>query len=229
VSPALAGSLVVVTGGTGGLGRAAVEELLARGARVVVGELHPPREGAAIAGVDYRSVNAADEASVLAFFEELPQAPLGLVNVIGGWAGGPTVDETDLATLRQQLEVNLVTATLLTKHAVRKMKPAGVGRIVHVSSRAARETGHHAFAYSVSKLGVTRLVEAAAEENRAHGLSVNCVMPTTMDTPANRASMPGANFSRWLKTGDVAKVLAFLVSDDSAAITGAAIPVSGRE
>src|SRR5689334_19278108 len=190
--PSLSGSLVVVTGGTGGLGGSTVEELVSRGARVVVGERRTPREGTAPAGVDHRALDASDEASVRAFFEGLPAAPLALVNVIGGWAAGPSIDETDLAMLRQQIEINLITATLLTKHAVRRMKPAGVGRIVHVSSRAAREPGANAFAYSVSKLGVTRLVEAAAAENRDHGITVNCVLPSTMDTPANRAAMPQA-------------------------------------
>jgi NAD(P)-dependent dehydrogenase (short-subunit alcohol dehydrogenase family) len=150
------------------------------------------------------------------------------VNVIGGWAAGPSIEETELSMLRQQLELNLVTATLITKHAVRRMKPKSVGRIVHVSSRAARETGANAFAYSVAKLGVTRLVEAAAAENRDHGIIVNCVLPSTMDTPANRASMPRADFSLWPRTSEVAKVLAFLVSDDAAIISGAAIPVYGR-
>jgi NAD(P)-dependent dehydrogenase (short-subunit alcohol dehydrogenase family) len=226
--PTLSGSLVVVTGGLGALGRSAVEELLSRGAHVVVGEPQPPRAGTAIAGVDYRTVEAADEASVRAFFDGLAAAPLALVNVIGGWAAGPSIEDTDLSMLRQQLEINLVTATLLTKHAVRRMKPAGVGRIVHVSSRAAREAGANAFAYSVAKLGVTRLVEAAAAENRDHGITVNCVLPSAMDTPANRAAMPEADFSRWTKTSEVAKVLAFLVSDDAAIISGAAIPVYGR-
>ena len=226
--PALSGSLVVVTGGTGGLGGSTVEELVSRGARVVVGERRAPREGTALAGVDHRALDASDEASVRTFFEGLPAAPLALVNVIGGWAAGPSIDETDLAMLRQQIEINLITATLLTKHAVRRMKPVGVGRIVHVSSRAAREPGANAFAYSVSKLGVTRLVEAAAAENRDHGITVNCVLPSTMDTPANRAAMPQADFSRWPRTSEVAKVLAFLVSDDAAIISGAAIPVYGR-
>jgi NAD(P)-dependent dehydrogenase (short-subunit alcohol dehydrogenase family) len=226
--PALNGSLVVVTGGTGGLGRSVVEELVARGAKVVVGERQAPREGTALPGVDYRLVDASDEANVAAFFDGLPAAPLALVNVIGGWAAGPAVDALELTVLRQQLELNLVTATLLTKHAVRRMKQAGAGRIAHVSSRAAHESGAHAFAYSVAKLGVTRLVEAVAAENKDLGITINCVLPSTMDTPANRASMPKADFTKWPKTSEVAKVLAFLVSDDAGIISGAAIPVYGR-
>jgi NAD(P)-dependent dehydrogenase (short-subunit alcohol dehydrogenase family) len=226
--PALSGSLVVVAGGTGGLGRSVVEEFLARGAKVVVGERSAPKEGTALAGVDYRLLDALDEQSVMAFFDGLPSAPLAAVNVIGGWAPGKSIDALDVAALRQQLELNLVTATLLTKHAVRRMKETSVGRIVHIASRAARESGANAFAYNVSKLGVTRLVEAAAAENVEHGITVNCVLPSTMDTPANRASMPRADFAKWPKTGEVAKVIAFLASDDAAIVSGAAVPVYGR-
>jgi NAD(P)-dependent dehydrogenase (short-subunit alcohol dehydrogenase family) len=226
--PALSGSLVVVAGGTGGLGRSVVEEFLARGAKVVVGERSAPKEGTALTGVDYRLLDALDEQSVSAFFDGLPSAPVALVNVIGGWAPGKSIDALDVAALRQQLELNLVTATLLTKHAVRRMKEKSVGRIVHIASRAARESGANAFAYGVSKLGVTRLVEAAAAENVEHGITVNCVLPSTMDTPANRASMPGADFAKWPKTGEVAKVIAFLASDDAAIVSGAAVPVYGR-
>ena len=224
----LSGSLAVVAGGIGGLGRSVVEELASRGARVTVTDRQLPRDGTGIGGVEYRVVDASDEASVAAFFDALPGAPLAFVNVIGGYAAGPGIDELELAVLRQQLELNLVTAALLTKHAVRRMKAAGVGRIVHIASRAARESGANAFAYSVSKLGVTRLVEAAAAETRDHGISVNCVLPSTMDTPANRAAMPEADFDRWPKTSEVAKVIAFLVSEDAAIVSGAAIPVYGR-
>ena len=226
--PSLSGSLVVVAGGTGGLGRSVVEELVARGAKVVVGERSAPKEGTALPGVEYRLLDALDEASVRGFFEGLPGAPLALVNVIGGWTPGKAIDELEVDALRKQLELNLVTATLLTKHAVRRMRPAGLGRIVHVASRAARESGANAFAYAVSKLGVTRLVEAAAAENVELGITVNCVLPSTMDTPANRASMPRADFAKWPKTAEVAKVIGFLVSDDAAIISGAAIPVYGK-
>lgn len=225
--PALSGQVVVVAGGTGDLGRAVVDDLLSRGARVVVGERKPSADGAR-ADVQSRRLDASDEGSVSALFDGLPQAPLAVVNVIGGWAAGPSIEEMELELLRRQIELNLVTATLLTKHAVRRMKPMRVGRIVHVSSRAARESGANAFAYSVAKLGVTRLVEAAAAENLDHGITVNCVLPSTLDTPANRAAMPGADFSRWPKTSEVARVIGFLVSDDAAIISGAAIPVFGR-
>jgi NAD(P)-dependent dehydrogenase (short-subunit alcohol dehydrogenase family) len=226
--PPLANRLVVVAGGAGGLGRAVVLELAGRGARVVSGERRPPPIDARVASVDYRLLDAGDEASVSAFFEALPEAPLALVNTIGGYAAGPAIAESDVAQWRQQIEVNLLTAALLTKWAVRRMAPAKAGRIVHVSSRAATERGAHAFAYSVAKLGVVRLVEAAAAENVESGITVNCVLPSIIDTPANRAAMPKADFTRWTKPQQIAQVIAFLLSDEAEIVSGAAIPVYGR-
>jgi NAD(P)-dependent dehydrogenase (short-subunit alcohol dehydrogenase family) len=104
---------------------------------------------------------------------------------------------------------------------------AGGGRIVHTSSRVATQTGENGFTYSVSKLAVVRLVEAAAAEGRDTGVTVNCIMPSIIDPP-NRSAMPNADFDRWPKPAEIAAVLAFLVSDDAALISGAAIPVYGR-
>lgn len=226
--PPITNRLVVVAGGAGGLGRAVVTELAGRGARIVSGERRPPRDDARVAAVDYRILDAGDEASVSSFFEGLPEPPLALVNTIGGYAAGPSIAESEVAQWRQQLELNLISAALLTKWAVRRMAPVKVGRIVHVASRAATETGAHAFGYSVAKLGVVRLVEAAAAENLQGGITVNCVLPSIMDTPANRAAMPKADFMRWTRPEQVAKVIAFLVSDDAELVSGAALPVYGR-
>lgn len=226
--PPLANRLVVVAGGAGGLGRAVVAELAGRAARVLSGERRPPRDDARVAAVDYRILDAGDEASVSAFFEGLPETPLALVNTIGGYAAGPSIAESELAQWRQQLELNLISAALLTKWALRRMAPAKVGRIVHVASRAATEPGAHAFGYSVSKLGVVRLVEAAAAENLQGGITVNCVLPSTIDTAANRAAMPKADFTRWVRPEQIARVIAFLLSDDAEIVSGAAIPVYGR-
>jgi NAD(P)-dependent dehydrogenase (short-subunit alcohol dehydrogenase family) len=138
------------------------------------------------------------------------------------------VSELDIAVLRQQLEVNLVTAAIVTKHAMPVLAAQAGGTIVHVSSRVAVQNGENGFAYSVSKLGVVRLVEAAAAEGREHGVRVNCIMPSIIDTPANRAAIPRADFDRWPKPAELAAVLSFLASDDAILISGAAIPVYGR-
>jgi NAD(P)-dependent dehydrogenase (short-subunit alcohol dehydrogenase family) len=154
--------------------------------------------------------------------------PAAVVNLIGGYTPPQSLSALDIAVLRQQLEVNLVTAAIVTKHAMPVLAAQAGGAIVHVSSRVAVQNGENGFAYSVSKLGVVRLVEAAAAEGREHGVRVNCIMPSIIDTPANRAAIPGADFDRWPKPAELAAVLSFLVSDDAALISGAAIPVYGR-
>jgi NAD(P)-dependent dehydrogenase (short-subunit alcohol dehydrogenase family) len=151
-----------------------------------------------------------------------------VVNLIGGYTPPQALSSLDVGVLRRQLELNLVTAAIVTKHAMPMLAAAGGGALVHVSSRVAAQTGENSFAYSVSKLGVVRLVEAAAAEGRGDGIRVNCILPSIIDTPANRAALPRADFDRWPKPSQVAAVLSFLVSDDAALISGAAIPVYGR-
>jgi NAD(P)-dependent dehydrogenase (short-subunit alcohol dehydrogenase family) len=121
-----------------------------------------------------------------------------------------------------------VTATIITKYAMPMLAARGGGPIVHVSSRFAVQEGADGFAQSVSKLGVLRLVQAAAAEGRGDGVRVNCIMPSIIDTPAERAAVPGAAYDQWPKPSEVAAVLAFLVSDEAILISGAAIPVYGR-
>jgi NAD(P)-dependent dehydrogenase (short-subunit alcohol dehydrogenase family) len=172
-------------------------------------------------------VDVLDEASVAAAFAMAPP-PQAVVNLIGGYTPPQPLSELDIDVLRTQLELNLVTAATVTKHAMPVLAAQSGGAIVLVSSRVATEKGENGFAYSVSKLGVLRLVEAAAAEGRELRVRVNCILPSVIDTPANRAAMPRAHHDRWPKPSELAAVLAFLVSDDATIISGAAIPVYGR-
>ncbi|HEX2912864.1 MAG TPA: SDR family oxidoreductase [Chloroflexia bacterium] len=216
------GKVVVVTGGTGGLGRAVAELFKESGAEVVVPQ-RGDKEGT-------YHLEASNEESVSAFFEAVVKQygrVDALVNVIGGYAAGDPVASLDTAVFDSQLELNLKSAFLLTKYAVQKMTGQG-GKIVHVGSRAAVDKGVNSFAYSVSKLGVLRLVEAVAEETREQNININAVLPSIIDTPANRQAMPKAHHDRWPKPEQIAKVIAFLASDDAELISGAAIPVYGK-
>jgi NAD(P)-dependent dehydrogenase (short-subunit alcohol dehydrogenase family) len=224
---ALSGRRMVVLGGTGGLGHAVTGRLRDDGASVLVADAREPREGSRHEGVEYVTVDVLDEASVAALFAALPP-PEAVVNLIGGYTPPQPLSELDVPVLRRQLELNLVTAAIVTKHALPVLAARGGGALVHVSSRVAAEKGENAFAYSVSKLGVVRLVEAAGAEGREQGVRVNCIMPSIIDTPANRAALPNAPHDRWPKPAELAAVLAFLVSDDAALISGAAIPVYGQ-
>ncbi len=223
---ALPGRRIVVLGGTGSLGRSVVERFCSDGASVLVADARRPPEADRREDADYVIVDALDESSVSAALGLAPP-PQAVVNLIGGYAPPQTVPDLDIAVLRQQFELNLVTAAIVTKHAMPLLAAQGGGTIVHVSSRVATEKGENGFAYSVSKLGVVRLTEAAAAEGREQGVRVNCIMPSIIDTPANRAAMPDAKHHRWPKPTQLAAVLAFLVSDDAALISGAAIPVYG--
>jgi NAD(P)-dependent dehydrogenase (short-subunit alcohol dehydrogenase family) len=218
---------VIVLGATGGLGRAVTERFRDDGASVLAFDARIPAAEHRQDGVEYVAVDALDETSVAAAFAEVPHAA-AVVNLIGGYTPPQGLAMLDIGVLRQQFELNLVTAAIVTKHAMPVLAAQAGGAIVHVSSRIATEKGENSFAYSVSKLGVLRLVEAAAAEGRPLGVRVNCIMPSIIDTPANRAALPRARHDRWPKPSELAAVLAFLVSDDAALISGAAIPVYGR-
>jgi len=222
----LSGRRIVVLGGTGGLGHAVTGRLRDDGASVLVADARTPTDDRRHRDVEYVTVDVLDEASVAAAFAASPP-PRAVVNLIGGYTPPQALSGLDVAVLRQQLELNLVTAAIVTKHALPVLAAQGGGPIVHVSSRVATEKGENGFAYSVSKLGVVRLVEAAAAEGREQGVRVNCIMPSIIDTPANRAALPDAPHHRWPKPAELAGVLAFLVSDDAVLISGAAIPVYG--
>lgn len=223
----LSGRRIIVLGGTGGLGGAVVSRFRTDGASVLVADARLPGFADRHDDVHYVAVDALDEASVSAALATEP-APAAVVNLIGGYTPPQPLSELDIDVLRRQLDLNLVSAAIVTKHAMPLLAAGGGGPIVHVSSRVATEKGENGFAYSVSKLGVVRLVEAAAAEGREDGVRVNCIMPSIIDTPANRAAMPNARHHRWPKPSELAAVLAFLVSDDAILISGAAIPVYGR-
>jgi NAD(P)-dependent dehydrogenase (short-subunit alcohol dehydrogenase family) len=222
----LAGKHVVVTGGTGALGRAVVDAFLAAGA-----VCHVPHRGAAPADLPKSErlrllggVELADEAHVMRFYAELP-ALWASVHAAGGFAAAPALDTT-LAALRAQLDQNLVSAFLCSREAARRMD-AGGGRIVNVASRAALEPAGGSLAYTIAKAGVVALTRALADELKASGVLVNAVVPSTIDTPANRKAMSPAPevLARWSQPADVAATILWLASAENRVTTGAALPV----
>ena len=218
---------IVVLGAAGGLGRAVTERFRDDGASVLAFDARIPAAEHRLDRVSYVAVDALDETSVSAAFAQDPAAA-AVVNLIGGYAPPQALSGLDIGVLRQQFELNLVTAAIVTKYAMPMLAARGGGAIVHVSSRVAVEKWEGGLSYSVSKLGVVRLVETAAVEGREDGVRVNCILPSIIDTPANRAALPDARHDRWPKPSELAAVLAFLVSDDAVLISGAAIPVYGR-
>ncbi len=227
----LTGKHVVVTGATGGLGHAVVRALLDEGA-----SCHVPcyesalADGSSLAPRDRvhpsMSVNLMDEAATSEFFAALP--PLwGSVHLTGGFAMAPIV-ETPHAALEAMWRINCVTAFLCCREAARAMRITGDGgRIVNVTARPVLEPVGGMVAYSMAKAGVASLTQTLADELRADRILVNAIVPSIIDTPANRAAMPDADFAVWPKAADLAAAIAYLVSPVNRVTSGALVPVYG--
>lgn len=224
---------VVITGGTGALGAAVVGALIAQGARCVVPYMHEAemqrfahRGDKAVTLLAVK--NLADEADVTKLYGEAGAALWASIHIAGGFAMGKVAD-TDKAALMAQIEQNLVSCFLCCRAAVNAMGKNG-GRIVNVAARAALEprTGAGMSAYTIAKAGVAALTAALAEEVAKDGILVNAVAPSIMDTPANRASMPKADFAAWPKVEEVAATMLFLASPANRVTRGAVVPVYGK-
>ncbi len=223
--PSLAGKHAVITGGDGALGHAVVQAFVAAGATChlpILGPVvTPPTPGVFLTG----NVNLTDEAAVSAFFAGVP--PLwGSVHLAGGYQAKP-ITETTRADLDRQWELNLVTAFLCCREAVRAMRGSGGGRIVNVAARVVEAPVAGSIAYTVSKAGVAALTRALAIETRGNGILVNAVLPSIIDTPANRAAMPGADTAKWPKAEELAAAILWLASPENRLTSGALLPVYG--
>jgi len=220
----LQGRIVAVIGAAGALGTGLASAFAAAGASVIGVSKALPKGDMQLDGVCYQAGNVLDDAALAELFDQGPP-PWAVVNTVGAFAARTPLPELDPAVLTGQLELNLVSAALITKHALRRMRTVGEGRIVHTASRAATVTRGAGFAYSVSKLGVLHLVAMAAEEVRGTGVTVNCVVPSIIDTPANRSAMPEADHASWPKVADITPVYLFLTSPAAHLVSGAAVPV----
>lgn len=221
--------LIVVTGAAGALGGAVLAEFRARGAEVVAMDM-PSERLTSLGGQDGVhgiAVDLTDVAAVRAAWAEVDTVgtPAALVCVAGGFAGGG-LDEVDPAGLDGQLRLNVATALWSCQAAAQRMRAAGGGAIVTVGSRVA-VTGDGPIAYTLAKTAIVRLTELLADELRPSRVRVNSVLPSVLDTPANRSWMSAAAIERAVPTAAVAKVIAFLCGPDAWPISGAAIPVYG--
>src|SRR3954447_25977987 len=221
---------VIVTGGTGGLGAAVTHALLERGWRVVVPwyaerELERVREHDRL---DLVQADLTDPASAANAVETAGEGLRALVNLVGGFAMGGRVHETPVEEFEAQLRLNLRPTYLMCAAAQPALLRAGGGAIVCVSSRAAAQPFAGAAGYFTGKAAALAFVDALHEESRADGIRANAIMPSTIDTPANRRSMPDADFDTWVKPEEIARVIAFLCSDHAGVTSGAHVPVYGR-
>jgi NAD(P)-dependent dehydrogenase (short-subunit alcohol dehydrogenase family) len=223
--------IIVVTGGFGILGRAVAERLNGEGARVVLLDRAAlPASGLPQVALALGGVELGDESACRAAYDqvrELLGGVDGVVNVAGGFTW-ETLEGGALASWDRMYETNVRTAVASCRAALPQLLARGAGRIVNVGAAAAQKAGMGMGAYAASKAGVARLTEALAEELKDRGITVNAVLPSIIDTPANRSEMPDADPGRWVAPAQLAAVIAFLLSDDAAALTGACIPVNAR-
>jgi NAD(P)-dependent dehydrogenase (short-subunit alcohol dehydrogenase family) len=223
------GKVLVITGALGALGRVVAEAALARGAKVACVD-HADAKAPATAerlelgGVDLTDLAQAAEAidAAAKHFGRLD----GLINIAGGFAF-ETVADGDAKTWQRMFAMNVMTARNAAHAALPHLSASGAGRIVNVGAMGALQASSGMGPYAASKAGVHRLTEALAAEWKGR-VMVNAVLPSTIDTAANRASMPKADFSKWVTPQELAEVILFLASDAASAVTGALIPVSGR-
>lgn len=227
-------SPIVVTGASGALGSAVVKELRARGHRVVA--LVSPRggEAASIAAdivIPLDLTSASDWSAALARIEAEIGPPQGAVLTAGAWQGGAALhEERNDSIWEAMMKANLETAHRSLRALLPGMASSGAGSIVVIGSRAADrpEASAGASAYAASKAALVALAKAVAAEVLERGVRVNAVLPSTIDTAANRRAMPDADASKWVSPESIAGVIAFLLSDGARDISGAAIPVYGR-
>jgi NAD(P)-dependent dehydrogenase (short-subunit alcohol dehydrogenase family) len=227
-------SSAIVTGGTGGLGAAVVSRLLDDGWRVVVpwvveGELGRVEERDGLELVQADLVDPGATAAVVRAGAADASVPLrGLVNLVGGFAVGGRVHETPIEEFELQFRLNLRPTYLMTHAVLPVMLEQSRGSIVCVGTRAAFQPFRGAAGYISSKAAVIAFSQAVAVEYRDDGIRCNVILPSVIDTPANREAMPNADFERWVKPESIAAVIAHLLTTDSEPISGAAIPVYGR-
>jgi NAD(P)-dependent dehydrogenase (short-subunit alcohol dehydrogenase family) len=237
-----AGKTVLVAGGTGGLGQAVTLAFLEQSANVAVTyrrqeefiRLEKAASGSAANGSSLQGhqVDITDEGAVRRLTDEVISSRGRvdvLVNAVGGYAGGMPLWETDPAVFEQMLTLNLRSGYVLCRVIVRVMLKQRSGAIVNVASRTAVDHTAGASAYAASKAAAVAMIDSLAADLKGTGVRANSVLPSIIDTEANRKAMPKADFSKWPKPNDIARVILFLASDEAQLIHGAAVPVYGKE
>ena len=229
---------IVITGGTGGLGTALTRRLLNHDYRLAVTYLLPEEaarfeEEFAVTEdrLTLTRVDATNTEAVANFMKEVAETNgeiHGLCSLVGGWAGGRDVEETDDVRFERMLDLNLRSAFYAVRAAVPYLREAGWGRILLVGSRGAVDYPTGQAAFNIAKAGVVALGKTVADELDDSGVTANVIMPSVIDTPATRASLPYADYVDWPTPDEIAAVAEFLLSDDSGVMTGALVPVYGR-
>ena len=230
--------VVLVAGGTGGLGRAVSQAFLEEGARVIVTYRNQEefaalaREVAEYSPLEGHPVDVTDESAVGQFIDRIIakyDRLDAMINTVGAYAGGTKLWDLDTKVFDRMLALNLRSGLLLSRAVIPAMLKIRRGAIVNIASKAALEHTAGDAAYAASKAAALAMMDSLSEELRGTGVRVNSVLPSIIDTEANRKAMPGADFGEWPKPEDIARVILFLCSDDAKVIHGAALPVYGAD
>ena len=227
----MSNKVVFITGASGGLGQSVTQRFLASGATVIGASRTISADEFPVSNFVAKPVDFTSDAAVRAAVDFIVQK-CGrldtLVHVLGGFAGGKTIAETDDATWNQMRDLNLNSAFYVLRATIPHLRKSGNGRIVAIGSLTATAAHAGLGAYVTFKAALSLLVQTVAVENRDAGVTANVILPGTMDTPANRKSMPNVDFSKWLKTESVAELAFFLSQDSAANINGTLIPIDGE-
>ena len=238
IDPIAMSKTIVITGGTGGLGTALIRRLIGQDYRLAITYLLPDEARQFEAEVDVDEdrilltrVDATNPEAVATLFKDVAErwgSIDGLCALVGGWAGGRDVAETDDVRFERMLDLNLRSAFYAVRASLPYLTGNGWGRIVLVGSRAARDTPASQAAFNIAKAGVVALGQTVAQELEGTGVTANVLMPAVIDTPATRASLPYADYVNWPTPDEIAAVAEFLLSEESGVMNGALIPVYGR-
>lgn len=234
----IVGRTAVITGGTGGLGTALVRRLLRRDYRLALTYLLPEEADRFESEFEVdenrmslRRVDATNPEAITAFIKEVAD-DFGSINavcsLVGGWAGGRDVEDTDDVRLERMLDLNLRSAFYTVRAAIPHLRSASWGRIMLVGSRAAFDTPAGQAAFNISKAGVVALAKTVAQELDGTQITCNVLLPAVIDTPATRSAAPYADYVNWPTPDEIAAVAEFLLSEESGVINGAAVPVFGK-
>jgi NAD(P)-dependent dehydrogenase (short-subunit alcohol dehydrogenase family) len=237
--------VIIVTGGTGALGRILIKSFLNCHPKTIVITYRSEKEMQELKADLSNSFEQSSKIStslefiktdvtkddeikklISNIFEKYGQIHI-LVNVVGGYTGGKNLTELDESDWDKMIDINLKTAFLISRHIIPIMITNRYGKLVHVSSRTGIRAEGNDSAYAASKSGLIRFVESVSQEVKNSNININCILPTIIDTEANRRAMPNADFTRWINPGDLSNVILFLCSDDSKIINGSAIPTYG--
>ena len=224
--------VVLITGGMGALGKTLTQRFISSGATTIATYLNDEKlKGHNTINAELIRADVTREEQVIKLISTIVER-FGhiniLVNSVGGYLGGKSVMELEEHEWELMMNLNLKSAFLISKHVIPVMKSSGPdGKIVHISSKTGLKSEGRDSAYAASKSGLIRLVESISQETKEKVINVKCILPSVIDTEANRRAMPKADFSKWVKTDDLTNVVFFLCSQEAKVITGAAIPTYG--